>query len=254
ELTSASFGVDGSSNFFVVDANGDRRTFTPDDLNLDGISNAIARTAVDTTHDLARGDLVMIPPTATSSDLWRDYMAPTLGKVGTIVHVYDLFLDINVCGMGYLLRKKDVALVNRGRFDLLKEHFENHYPAYERDELHQAVIEDDFEKVTAIIRTAYKGDIRACEYILPTTIDDLQDKENKERYLHPHHDLFVLVEDSTLNKFGGEIEFRAILEKRISSEMLRLRIKGTLSNKQELSNPDATHCMLTSRLLPVGLT
>ncbi|KAH3703683.1 hypothetical protein DPMN_078725 [Dreissena polymorpha] len=138
--------------------------------------------------------------------------------------------------------------------DLLKEHFKNHEAAYGRDELQQAVIKDDFEEVTAIIRKAYKDIERVCEYELSTTIDDLQDKENKERYLNPHHQLFVLVEDSTLNKFGGEIEFRAILENRISSEMLRSRIKGTLSNKQELSNPEATYCMLTSRLLPVGLT
>ena len=43
-----------------------------------------------------------------------------------------------------------------GRFNLLKEHFQTQSPACKRDELQQAVIEDDFEKVTAIIRKAYK--------------------------------------------------------------------------------------------------
>ncbi|KAH3703686.1 hypothetical protein DPMN_078728 [Dreissena polymorpha] len=112
ESTSASFGVDGSSNFFVVDANGDRRTFIPDEITKDGITNAIECKAVDTPQDLARGDLVRILPSS-----WyycsRD-MKPTLGKVGTIVKVFGLKLHIHVCGKRYLFRKEDVALVNRG--------------------------------------------------------------------------------------------------------------------------------------------
>ena len=71
-----------------------------------------------------------------------------------------------------------------------------------------------------------KDAARICEYQLTTAIDDLQDRVHTERNLDPHHNLFVLVENSTLDEFGGEIEFRANLEKRISSEMIRSRMKG----------------------------
>ncbi|KAH3703716.1 hypothetical protein DPMN_078759, partial [Dreissena polymorpha] len=216
ELTSASFCVDHSGNFFVLDAKGERRTFTRDDRTKD-ISNANARKAVDTSFEFAPDDLVMILPSKQ-----------TFIELGTIIKIEKGRLNcllISVCGKNDWYRQEDVTLVNRGFFDLLKEHLKTHEPAYERDEVQQAVNENDFEKMTAIIRKANKVDERVCEYKLTTTIDDLQVKENKERYLNPHHHLFVLVEDSTLNKFGGEIEFRAMLEKQISSEILRSRIK-----------------------------
>ncbi|KAH3703303.1 hypothetical protein DPMN_078335 [Dreissena polymorpha] len=215
-----------------------RRTFIPDDLSKDGITNAIECKAVETTHDLARGDLVRILPTATSSDLWTKKMELTLGKVGTIVAADNIVIAIRVCGGIYRYLREDVTLVNRGRFNLLKEHFKTHEPVYERGELQQSVNEDDFEKVTAIIRNAYKDVERFCEYELTTTIDDYQDKATTERYLIPLHDLFVLVEDSMLNKFDGEIEFRAILEKRISSEMIRSRMEGEIyQNRSVLQVP-----------------
>ncbi|KAH3703508.1 hypothetical protein DPMN_078545, partial [Dreissena polymorpha] len=124
------------------------------------------------------------------------------------------------------------------RFDLLKKHFQTHTPACERDKLQQAVIKDDFEKVTLIIRKAYKDAERTCEYRLTTAIDDLQDKANTERYLDSHSNLFVLVADSTLDEFGGEIKFRANLEKRISSEMIRSKMKGEIyENRSVLQFP-----------------
>ncbi|XP_052219381.1 transient receptor potential cation channel subfamily M member 8-like [Dreissena polymorpha] len=233
EFTSGSFGVDYSGDFFVVDANGDRRIFTPDDLIKDGNTNAVECKAIDTPHDVAPGDLVMILPTAISC--FMDIKL-TLGKVGTIVTVRGDFFDIRVCGDIYTYRWQDVFIVDRGRFDLLKEYFNTHKPAFERDDLQQAISEDKFKEVTAIIRKAYKDGERVCEYKLTTTTDDLQDMVHTERYLNPHHHLFVLVEDSTLNKFGGEIEFRAILEKRILSEMIRSRTKGEIY--QDLSGPE----------------
>ncbi|XP_052259586.1 uncharacterized protein LOC127863946 isoform X2 [Dreissena polymorpha] len=66
---------------------------------------------------------------------------------------------------------------------------------------------------------------RICEYKLPKAIADSQDNANSEHYLNPHHDLFVLVEKSTFMKLNGEIEFRANLEKRISSEIIRSRMR-----------------------------
>ncbi|KAH3891728.1 hypothetical protein DPMN_015834 [Dreissena polymorpha] len=71
ELANASFGVDVSRNFFVVDANGDRRTFTPDDLTQDIITNAIKRNADHYPQDLAKGDLVVIRASAESNK-WSD--------------------------------------------------------------------------------------------------------------------------------------------------------------------------------------
>ncbi|KAH3690069.1 hypothetical protein DPMN_192067, partial [Dreissena polymorpha] len=150
----------------------------------------------------------------------------TLGKVGTIGHVDTDSLFISVCGEGfYYYMPTDVRLMNRARYDLLKEHFKIHKSAYEGDELQQAVNKDDFEKVTRIIRKAYMDGERICEYKLPKAIADSQDNANSEHYLNPHHDLFVLVEKSTFMKLNGEIEFRANLEKRISSEIIRSRMR-----------------------------
>ncbi|XP_052223306.1 uncharacterized protein LOC127839148 [Dreissena polymorpha] len=69
-----------------------------------------------------------------------------------------------------------------------------------------------------------KGDdFMISEYQIPSTRDALEETPKTDVYLDPHHNMFVFAGDSTLNIFGGEIEFRAQVEKRISSEIIRLR-------------------------------
>ncbi|XP_052255707.1 transient receptor potential cation channel subfamily M member-like 2 isoform X2 [Dreissena polymorpha] len=215
EFTSASLGVDCNFNFFVIDANGDRRTFTRDDVRKQITGHG--KSDDDIPYNFAPGDQVMIRKSGM-----------TKGKVGTVMVACKDSLIIRVCGSSYSYSREDVTLMNRERFNLLKKHFQTHSPVCQGDELQQAVIKDDFEKVTAIIRKAYKDAARICEYQLTTAMDDIQDRVHTERNLDPHHNLFVVVENSTLDEFGGEIEFRANLEKRISSEMIRSRMKGEI--------------------------
>ena len=40
--------------------------------------------------------------------------------------------------------------------------------------------------------------------------------KKNECFLDPHHSHFILVDDGSVHKFGGEIKFRADLEKKIS--------------------------------------
>ncbi|XP_052235200.1 transient receptor potential cation channel subfamily M member 7-like isoform X2 [Dreissena polymorpha] len=223
EFTSMSFGVDCSGNFFVVDANG-RTTFGPDDLNTDG--NDIASSDVD--HDFAHGDLVMIRGSESTAH-WTDQKKRTIGKVGAIVleNNPDRAINVRVCGNIDWYHHSNLALVNQGRFDLLKEHFRNPEPYCVRDELQQAVYEGDRKKVTAIIRKAYKDSTRVCEYEDHVV--------NTVKRLSTENHLFVLVDNSTLNSFGWEeLEFRAILEKQISSEMIRSRMNGDFNQYWEV--------------------
>jgi hypothetical protein len=54
--------------------------------------------------------------------------------------------------------------------------------------------------------------------------------ENDETSLEPNHSQFIFIDDGTMHKYGGEIEFRARFEKAISGESF------TLQNNQQDTN------------------
>ncbi|KAH3749032.1 hypothetical protein DPMN_183522, partial [Dreissena polymorpha] len=219
EFTCGSFGVDYSGNFFVVDANGTRRTFGPDDLNTD----------LGCTQDIqvyAHGDLVKIHP-AGSTEQWNDQMISAIGKVGAVVIENDPSCSIYVRVCGYINKysHRDLALVDEGRFNLLREHMNTDMGYCVRDELQQAVFDNDCNKVNATIRKAYKDSRRVCEYLNDTA----------ENNLGTWHNLFVLVDNSTLGKFRCHMRhFRAILAKQISSEMIGSRMSGDFNQDRQV--------------------
>ncbi|XP_052254582.1 uncharacterized protein LOC127860512 [Dreissena polymorpha] len=168
-------------------------------------------------------------------------MEKTRGKIRCMLDVKDSGNRLNhlINGENWMISPKaDVTLLTGEHFmSLLKTHFETYEPSDENDKLVQAVMKDDVKNVYAIIHQAYcdfYNEEIICEYGLTTAIADSQDKVYEERYLNPHHDLFVLVENSTFMKFGGEIKFRANLEKRISSEMIRSRMQDTTKHGKSI--------------------
>ncbi|KAH3702339.1 hypothetical protein DPMN_077354 [Dreissena polymorpha] len=100
EFTSASLGVDCNFNFFVIDANGDRRTFTRDDVRKQITGHG--KSDDDIPYNFAPGDQVMIRKSGM-----------TKGKVGTVMVACKDSLIIRVCGSSYSYSREDVTLMNR---------------------------------------------------------------------------------------------------------------------------------------------